>query len=178
MTINGAPWSDLPWNAAPPEMGAAGAATPDAPAQPGRTPLDDVMIAMDVVDTLRHDRLLVERELNEGERRARLIERLREIYRSQGIDVPDSILAEGVRALEEDRFVYKPPPDGLMTRLAKIYVTRGAWGQYVVGALAAIAVLWIGWWAIYEWPRQARIAAERTEIAETIPRRLEALRAE
>ncbi len=141
-----------------------------------RTPLDNVMIAMDVVDTLRHDQLIVERELNEDVRKAKLIERLREIYRGQGIDVPDGILEEGVRALEEDRFVYKPPADSLKTRLAKLYVSRGSWGQFVIGGLAAVAALWIGWYALYEWPRQSELAAQRTELAQTIPTRLATLR--
>ena len=70
---------------------AEAAATPDRP-------LDEVMLAMDVVDTLRHRRNLVERELSEEDRDTRLIERLREIYRNQGIDVPDSVLAAGVAA--------------------------------------------------------------------------------
>jgi hypothetical protein len=34
-------------------------------------PLDDVMLAMDVVDTLRHRAHLVRRELNEKDRRPR-----------------------------------------------------------------------------------------------------------
>lgn len=143
-----------------------------------RTPLDNVMIAMDVVDTLRHDQLIVERELNDDDRKAKLIERLREIYRGQGIDVPDAILAEGVRALEEDRFVYEPPTESVATRLAKLYVTRGSWGQFVGGALAAIAALWIGWYALYEWPRQSAIAAQQTELSETIPARLGTLQTE
>ena len=57
--------------------------------------LDDVMLAMDVVDTLRHRERLVERELNEDMREEQLIERLRELYKSQGIDVPDRIIDEG-----------------------------------------------------------------------------------
>lgn len=141
----------------------------------GRAPLDDVMIAMDVVDTLRHDKLVVERELDSDARRDQLIERLREIYRSQGIDVPDSILAEGVKALEEDRFVYKPPAESVATRLARLYVTRELWGSYVLGALAAVAVLWIGWFMLVDWPRQSALRAERTELTEVIPARLEAL---
>ncbi|MFY0610530.1 MAG: hypothetical protein JXQ99_03300 [Hyphomicrobiaceae bacterium] len=140
-----------------------------------RTPLDNVMIAMDVVDTLRHDQLIVERELNEDVRKAKLIERLREIYRGQGIDVPDSILEEGVRALEEDRFVYKPPADSIKTRLARLYVTRGAWGKIVGGALGVVAVLWFGWYAMYEWPRQSARTAQRTELTQTIPTRLATL---
>lgn len=150
-------------------------ATASNAAGASRTPLDNVMIAMDVVDTLRHDQLIVERELNEDVRRAKLIERLREIYRGQGIDVPDSILEEGVRALEEDRFVYKPPENSWGTRLARLYVTRGAWGRIVGGALGVVAALWLGWFAIYEWPRQSMRAAEQTELTETIPSRLATL---
>ncbi|MGI9480001.1 MAG: DUF6384 family protein [Hyphomicrobiaceae bacterium] len=140
-----------------------------------RTPLDNVMIAMDVVDTLRHDQLIVERELNEDVRKAKLIDRLREIYRGQGIEVPDSILEEGVRALEEDRFVYKPPADSFKTRLARLYVTRGTWGRIVVGALGVVAALWFGWYAMYEWPRQSARSAQRTELTQTIPSRLATL---
>lgn len=153
-----------------PDQNGTGVANGDIAA--GRTPLDNVMIAMDVVDTLRHDQLIVERELSEDDRKEKLIERLREIYRGQGIDVPDSILEEGVRALEEDRFVYKPPADSLWTRLAHVYVTRGSWGQYFAGAVAAIAALWVGWYALYEWPRQSALTAQQVELTETLPARL------
>ena len=71
-----------------------------------KRPLDDVMLAMDVVDTLRHRSQMVERELSQDGRDDALKERLRKIYASQGIDVPDHVIAEGVRALKEDRFVY------------------------------------------------------------------------
>jgi hypothetical protein len=155
-----------------PAESASASASPGVNAAASRTPLDNVMIAMDVVDTLRHDQLIVERELNEDERKAKLIERLREIYRGQGIDVPDSILEEGVRALDEGRFIYKPPADSLATRAARIYVTRAAWGQYVIGALAGIAALWACWYVIYEWPRQSALVAQKTELTATIPTRL------
>jgi hypothetical protein len=42
------------------------------------------MLAMDVVDTLRHRERLVERELNEEVREEQLIDRLRTLYKSQG----------------------------------------------------------------------------------------------
>lgn len=157
------------------ETGADAAAVANGDGAVGRTPLDNVMIAMDVVDTLRHDRLIVERELNEDARKARLIERLREIYRGQGIEVPEAILEEGVRALEEDRFVYKPPGDSFRTRLAHFYVTRGGWGRILGGALAAVLALWVGWLALYEWPRQSAAAARQTELSETLPARFTAL---
>ncbi|MDX2289290.1 MAG: DUF6384 family protein [Hyphomicrobiaceae bacterium] len=144
----------------------------------GPAPLDDVMIAMDVVDTLRHDERLVDRELNEVDRRKALIERLREIYRGQGIDVPDRILEEGVAALEADRFVYKPPRDGLQARLARLYVSRGSWGLYLVGALAGLAALAIGNFVVFEWPAQKAAEDARIELAQILPQEIDRLSAD
>ncbi len=90
-------------------------------------PLEDLMVAMDVVDTLRHRQQLVDRELDADVRRERLIEKLRDIYQAQGIDVTDQVLADGVRALEEDRFKYTSPADSFSTWLAKLYVKREQW---------------------------------------------------
>ena len=71
----------------------------DSAAALKKRPLDDVMLAMDVVDTLRHRRKLVARELDETQRDEQLLDRLRKIYAAQGIEVPDHILMEGVAAL-------------------------------------------------------------------------------
>lgn len=141
-------------------------------------PLDDVMIAMDVVDTLRHDKRLVERELNDAQRRAELIERLREIYKGQGIDVPDSILEEGVKALEEKRFVYTPPAPSLEVWLARLYVTRDVWGKRV--GIAALAALLSGggWYFAYERPRELEKAAVERELSQEIPSRVASLLAQ
>jgi hypothetical protein len=138
-------------------------------------PLDDVMIAMDVVDTLRHDKRLVERELNDATRRAELIEQLREIYKGQGIDVPDSILEEGVKALEEKRFVYTPPPSSLEVRLARLYVTRGQWGKRVGMAVLAAVVAGGGWYLVAERPRSQRAAAIERELGQELPGRVGSL---
>ena len=157
---------------------AAPAAAAGAAAAPPR--LDELMLAMDVVDTLRHQENLVARELDEDRREAQLLERLRQIYRGQGIQVPDRVLQEGVKALEESRFVYTPPKPGLGTSLAKLWVARGRVGR---GLLAALAALGIGWGA-YEVgvvrpaeqrAEQARAEAERTriEVTERLPRALE-----
>ena len=63
-------------------------------------PLDEVMLAMDVVDTLRHSENLVARELGEEDRASALMERLREVYRQQGIDVPGQIGLAGFNGVE------------------------------------------------------------------------------
>src|SRR5262245_17264787 len=98
--------------------------------------LDDVMLAMDVVDTLRHRERLVERELNEGLREEQLVERLRELYKSQGIDVPERILKEGVKGLQESRFVYTPPPPSFARTMALVWVKRAAYGKRIAAAAA------------------------------------------
>ena len=85
---------------------------PAPAADNGHVGLDQLMLAMDVVDTLRHQQDLVDQALAEDSRSAALIERIRGIYANQGIEVPDSVIAEGVEALRRDRFVYQPPASG------------------------------------------------------------------
>jgi Family of unknown function (DUF6384) len=120
----------LPASAAPPAPSAGAAVQPvSAPKQP----LDDVMLAMDVVDTLRRRERIVKKELDEAGREEDLKERLKKIYAAQGIDVPDHVIAQGVAALKEERFTYKPPPDSISTKLARLYISRGSWGKWLAG---------------------------------------------
>ena len=103
-----------------------------------RVPLDRVMLAMDVVDTLRHQRDLVERELDDEARSRAFTAQVQRIYDAQGIDVDEQVIAEAVRALKEDRFVYTAPARTFAVRLATVYVERGKWALrlLVVGGLA------------------------------------------
>jgi hypothetical protein len=105
-----------------------------------QAPLDELMLAMDVVDTLRHRELVLTREVQAEDRDRDLLGRLREIYASQGIEVSDETLTKGVQALREDRFVYAGPEPSFGRSLATLYVTRGRWGKWV-GGLAAGAVI-------------------------------------
>ncbi len=121
---------------------AAAPAAPETSGAGGKQPLDEVMMAMDVVDTLRRRERLVKRELDAAGREQDLKERLRKIYQAQGIEVSDHILDEGVAALKEDRFVYKSPPEGLGIRLARLYVSRDKWGKWVAGGIGALILAW------------------------------------
>ncbi len=103
-------------------------------------PLEDIMVAMDVVDNLRHQQTLVDRELDGEARRERLLERLRTMYAAQGIDVPDHVLQEGIAALEEERFKYEPVPSSWRTKVAHIWISRGRWGK-PVGFLAVVGAV-------------------------------------
>ncbi len=140
------------------------------PSQPQT--LDDVMIAMDVVDTLRHREDLVRRELNEKGRESELLARLRQIYRDQGIEVPDGVLAEGVKALEDSRFVYTPPPPGWKRTLLTLWAKRQRHGRRLGIAAAALVGLFGGYYALVT--RPAKLAEERAriEVTATLPKQL------
>lgn len=141
-------------------------------------PLDEVLLAMDVVDTLRHRAQIVDRELDSEERRADLLERLKDIYQAQGIEVPEHILADGVKALEERRFAYDPPKESLSVKLARIYVSRGRWGKPVIAALAMLGIGTVGYQGLVAGPQKAKAAATELALTETLPAELDALNTE
>lgn len=137
---------------------------------------DDVLLAMDIVDTLRHRERVVSKALDGAAREEELLARLREIYEGQGIEVPDHILRDGVKALEEQRFVYKPPESGFMTGLARLYVTRDRWGKPVGILTGLIALIFAAWMGFVELPRQAEARQARIELTQTLPTELDRLR--
>jgi hypothetical protein len=139
-------------------------------------PLDDTMLAMDVVDTLRHAETLVERELEGDARRARLKQRLREIYATQGIAVSERILDQGVAALEEQRFAYTPTPPSFQRRLATLWATRGRWGRMALFALGALLLAGGGWWFGVHLPAERERAALQAELSTGLPAALRAER--
>lgn len=141
----------------------AGVTTPVLLDEPRK--LDDVMLAMDVVDTLRHRVRIVDQELNEDAREEQLIARLKEIYGAQGIEVPEKILKDGVKALAEQRFVYKPPPDTFSVKLAKLYVSRKRWLPAAMTFTSAIVALVVGWQVFWAIPQANAWAAMPNEIS-------------
>lgn len=137
------------------------------------------MLAMDVVDTLRHEQRLVERALDSEAREAELIERVRRAYAAQGIEVSEAMVVEGVKALAEREFEYVAPEPGFRTRILTAWVRR----RRIGGTLAVIALLagsiWAAWWGFVERPRaQAQAAAlvaeqQRLATIAELPDRLE-----
>ncbi len=136
-------------------------------------PLDDIMLAMDVVDTLRHGDSLVERELAADQREEELLKRLREIYAKQGIAVPDEILKQGVQALREERFAYRPPTSGLSVKLAHLYVARGQWGKRLAIGAAVLMLALGGYVFGYQIPQARQAEAIRVELSDTLPKMLD-----
>lgn len=135
--------------------------------------LDDLMMAMDVVDTIRYRDLLVARELGQGEQDEALRTRLRDIYRGQGIEVTDAVIDEGIKALKESRFVYTPPAPSFGRSLAYLWVARARIARWGGAALAAVLLIW----GVYQFgivgPRERAAIETRTEISETLPHNLQ-----
>ena len=146
----------------------APAAGPQAEARPPQK-LDDIMIAMDVVDTIRHRDDLVRRELNEAGREAELIERLRDIYRQQGIEVPDSVLADGVKALKDSRFTYVPPPKSWKRTAFEMWARRGRVAAFAGVALAGLLSTCGVHYYNVTMPEQAARHQTQIELTETLP---------
>ena len=115
-------------------------AKPEKLEKPEKIELDEVMMAMDVVDTLRHEQLLVERELASDERDQALIEKVKRMYAAQGLEVSDEVIAAGVAALKENRFAYQPPPRG-SAWLANLYVMRNRLAKWAAILAAALVGL-------------------------------------
>ena len=139
--------------------------------------LDELMLAMDVVDTIRHRELLVERELGQGARDDELRKRLREIYKSQGIEVTDRILDEGIKALKESRFNYTPPAPGLSRTLALMWVRRSTIIGWTSALLIGVGALLGGYHYGIVAPRERAAETARIELAEALPKSLAAAHA-
>jgi hypothetical protein len=130
--------------------------------------LDELMLAMDVVDTLRHQEGMVEKAMAEDSRDATLKERLRALYEGQGLKVSDRILDDGIKALKESRFTYDPAPPSLARTMALVWVARRKVGTAVL-ALVVIGGLSAGYAAWRTASETAAREAMATELSVTLP---------
>lgn len=135
--------------------------------------LDEVMLAMDVVDTLRHHEDVALRELTQDGRDDALKEKLRNLYESQGLTVSDRILEEGIKALKESRFTYEPTPAGLSRTLAGLWIKRGAIAAGL-GVLVLLAFVWTGWSVWQQTSAERAAEATRIELTVTLPEQVTA----
>ena len=126
------------------------------------------MLAMDVVDTLRHQPGSGRRaNSTRTTREKQLIDKLREIYHQQGIEVPDHILKEGVAALAESRFVYDAAEAGPRHDAGAALCGRASAGAGGAGHRAACWSLGLGGYFLGYQPYQAgQVEAARIELAE------------
>ena len=132
------------------------------------------MLATDVVDTLRHDQRLVERELSADASDEALIKRLRELYKGQGIEVPDRVLEEGVKARKEKRFSYEPPRPSLARSLALLWIGRARTGKILISAFLALFAAWLAYDFFVARPQRLAQSQAAAEITEVLPKTLAA----
>lgn len=130
--------------------------------------LDELMLAMDVVDTLRHQEGVVEKALSEDSRDATLKERLRALYEGQGLKVSDRILDDGIKALKESRFTYEPAPPSFARTMALLWVARRQAGAAFL-ALVVVAGLYAGYSSWRSASETAARQAAATELSVTLP---------
>ncbi len=130
--------------------------------------MDDIMLTMDVVDTLRRRRALVDHELDSEARERELVEKVKSIYAAQGIEVDDATIAAGVEALKDQRFAYHPPPPGLLTKLGHLYVNRGKWGKRIGMGFAALLAAWGIHYGTVTLPEKRAARAELEQLNQTI----------
>lgn len=131
-------------------------------------PLSDVMLAMDVADTIRHRDKLVERELSEHEREQALFDKVKKTYASQGIEVSDATIREAIQAVEDERFAYKAVKPSLFTRFAHIYINRAKWAKGFTALAVIAAIAWSISWALFTLPKQRELTEQANKLNQTI----------
>jgi len=132
-------------------------------------PLTDDLLAMDVADTLKRDTALASG--SEATRAAAL----RDYYRGFGIEISDTAIAEGTAALSGDRYRHVATERGLAVALARLYVSRRAWGPPTIAIIVAITVVLGGYILAYQPYRNAQLQQAQIELTQTMPATMDAL---
>ncbi len=128
-----------------------------------RSNWDDLMLAMDVVDTLRHREAALDDILNEEADNKALIEKVKRIYAAQGIDVSERLIVDAVSALKEERFTYRPPKPGFRRWLAHLYIDRAKWFKRTGIAAGLVGAIGGGSYAIDNY-RESRALAHQQQL--------------
>ena len=137
-------------------------------------PLNDAMLMMDVVDTLRHSADLPLAGDGRSLNAEATVERLKASYLQAGIEAPEAVLLQGIAAMGDGRFSYTPRT-GLAANLPHLYVSRAKWGR-PVSTLSLALVIGLGGYAFgYRPYRDAQAEAARVELAQSLPAQMDAL---
>jgi hypothetical protein len=94
---------------------------------------------------------------------------LREIYKGQGIEVPDRVIDDGIKALKDSRFVYVPPKPGLAVSLATMWVHRARILWTVFAIALTVVGLRVGYYFLVERPPIVAVETARVELVQTLP---------
>lgn len=133
-------------------------------AQSEAAPLNDIMLTMDVADTVRHDPSLADD-----------IPRLIAVYARQGMALSESVAIDGIAAYRQKRFAYVPAKASLGVTLARLYVWRRHWLPPAVAVGLMFLIGFGGYFLVYRPYRDSQVEQARIELAQTLPSEMDAL---
>ncbi len=124
----------------------------------------DALLVMDVVDELRRQEQHLAQFANADSNGQAIKERLRQLYKANGIDVSDDVLDRAVQAKLDERFVYHPPARSLQTRLAGAYINRSKLAPYTLPIAIGCATVGVGYELLVAMPAERAVMAQTKEI--------------
>jgi hypothetical protein len=131
--------------------------------------LDELDLILDIANTVRRDPSLA------AETDATRRDRLREIYRRQGIALDDRLLDEGVAAYRSERFGYAPRKGAFTNALGHAYVVRRGWLPVATSVLIALVIGLGGYYLVYTPWHRAQLSQLETELEVAFPARMDEL---
>ena len=72
--------------------------------------------ALEIIDRMRHEQTVIEENLNLPQRREAIAQKIRAHYQSNGIQVSQEMIDEGVRRFFDNRFTFEPPKPNLVQK--------------------------------------------------------------
>ena len=138
------------------EMGVSGEAAP----------LNDAMLTMDVVDTLKTSPGLAEA--------ADAAVQLRALYARLGIELGDTAAAHGIEAFRTGSFDYVPVR-GPAAALARLYAGRRHWAPGALAAVVFVALGLGGYFLLYQPYQESRATQAQLELKTALPAEMDGL---
>jgi hypothetical protein len=139
---------------------------------------NDLIVASDIVDTIRNDERLIDHELGSEDRQKALKARLKDMYKAQGMEVSDAVIEEAVQRKDAERFVYKPMSAGFGRFTWTSYVRRNKYALRLSVAAGVFVLGVVGYnVAQYQLVEKPAIEAARQlelQLTEVLPNSLKA----
>ncbi|TLX15884.1 DUF6384 family protein [Rhizobium sp. MHM7A] len=140
---------------------------------------NDLIVASDIVDTIRNDERLIDHELGSEDRKKALKARLKDMYKAQGMEVSDAVIEEAVQRKDAERFIFKPMKAGVSRFLWTSYVRRNKYALRLSVAVGVVVLGVVGYNAAqYQFVEKPALEAARhleLQLAEVLPNRLKAV---
>ena len=140
---------------------------------------NDLIVAADIVDTIRNDERLIDHELGSEDRKKALKVRLKDMYKAQGVDVSDAVIDAAVARSDAERFVFKPMGAGFSRFMWNSYVRRNKYALRLSIAVGLVVLGVVGYnTAQYQLVEKPAIEAARhleLQLTEVLPNRLKAV---